>query len=135
MYARISRTCLLSATKLRRLCFYMCLSFSPQGGSASVHAGIPPPRDQATPPPRDQTSPGRDPLGPDTTPIADTPRSRHHPGPAPLPQDGCRCGRYASYWNAILFIEFLLHICLVYLLPNLPSNITGNILHILFATS
>ena len=59
--------CLLpSATKLRRLYFHTCLSFFPQGGSASVHAGIPHPPDQTlpgagtpqgagTPPPRDQT--------------------------------------------------------------------------------
>ena len=40
-------TLLSSATKLRRLCFYRCLSVHgegvwSQGGSASVHAGIPP---------------------------------------------------------------------------------------------
>ena len=27
---------------LRMLCFYTCLSFCPQGGSAPLHAGIPP---------------------------------------------------------------------------------------------
>ena len=53
-----------SATKLRRLCFYTCLSFCSQGGSASVHAGIPPP-------------PSRHPLG------ADTPRSGTPPNQAP----------------------------------------------------
>ena len=31
-----------SATKLRRLCFYTCLSVHGGGGSASVHAGYPP---------------------------------------------------------------------------------------------
>ena len=40
-----------STTKLRRLCFYTCLSFCPRGGSASVHAGIPGPQEQT---PRDQ---------------------------------------------------------------------------------
>ena len=77
--------------------------------SASVHAGIPPPRAD-TPAPR-----GRHPLG------ADTPRSRHPPGAdtpweqtAPRGADsplreadsGIRSmsGRYASYWNAFLFL-------------------------------
>ena len=46
---------------LRRLCFYTCLSFCPQGrGSALVHAGIPPPLGADTP--LDQTPP----LGADT---------------------------------------------------------------------
>ena len=42
-----------SATKLRRLCFYTCLSFCSQAGegSASVHAGIPHPPG-STPPGR-----------------------------------------------------------------------------------
>ena len=39
---------LLSATKWRRLCFYTGLSV--HGGSASVHAGIPPPPREQTPP-------------------------------------------------------------------------------------
>ena len=44
------KTLLPSATKLRRLCFYTRLSFCSQGrGSASVHAGIPTPRE--APPP------------------------------------------------------------------------------------
>ena len=51
---------------LRRLCFYTCLSviLFTREVSASVHAGIPPPRKQT---PREQTTPSR----------ADTPRRRH----------------------------------------------------------
>ena len=66
---------LLSATKLRRLCFYTCRSvilFT--GGSASVHAGIQPPR-PGTPRPG-TPRPG--------TPSEQTPpRSRHPPDQAP----------------------------------------------------
>ena len=60
-----------STTKLRRLCFYTCLSVIPfTWGSASVHAGIPPSQEQAHPPPHwDQA-----PLGPGT------PQSRYPPG-------------------------------------------------------
>ena len=54
-------------------------------------------------------------IHPDRHPQADThrrhpPRQTHtpgrHPPPAdtPLPADGYCCGRYASYWNAFLFI-------------------------------
>ena len=43
---------------LRRLCFYTCLSFCPQGGSASVHAGRPPPWEQTPPPGADPPRPG-----------------------------------------------------------------------------
>ena len=72
---------------LRRLCFYTCLSVHRGvGGSASVHAGIPPPREQT--PPQADIPPGADP--PDQT----------------LPSaDGYCCGRYASYWNAFLFFR------------------------------
>ena len=86
-----------AATNLRRLCFYTCLSVS--GGSASVHARIPPPG-AGTPSSRHPPGAG--------TPRAGTPWSRHPPG-AGLPwsrhppTDGCCCGRYASYWNAFLF--------------------------------
>ena len=75
-------TFLLSATKLRRLCFYRRLSVhGGVGVSASVHAGIPSPgADTPSPgadtpleqtPPQDQTPPQ------EQTP----PRSRHPPGP------------------------------------------------------
>ena len=94
-------TYLPSATKLRMLCFYTSLSviLFMGGGSASVHAGIPP-RDQAHPhwsrqqPPRPGTPGTRHPpLG------ADTPQDQAPPPPA----DGYCCGRYTSYWNVFLF--------------------------------
>ena len=81
-----------SSTKLRRLYFYTCLSICSRGwGSAPLHAGIHPPGTKSrhpldqkeTPPP----TKSRHPVGPK----ADTP-----------PQDGYCCGRYASYWNALL---------------------------------
>ena len=95
------------------LCFYTCLSSCSQGGSASVHAGIPlpqadPPRDQAPHWSREPTPPRPDtpwdqapPPGPGTPPQdqAPPPRSRH----PPPSRDGYCCGRYASYWNAFLF--------------------------------
>ena len=106
-----------SATKLRRLCFYTCLSFCSQGSSASMHAGIPPPGSRH-PPPLDQAPPGagnpspgsrhppeqappptRQP--PEQTPpqTRHPPRSRHPPS-----RDGYCCGRYASYLECILVI-------------------------------
>ena len=129
----------------------VCQSFCSQGGSASVHAEIPPPEQtpqEQTPPksrplrsrhppradiPSEQTPPrSRHPPGADTPLSADTPQSRHppwsrHPPRAdiPLGADTPRAdtpreqtpspwrracweirstrGRYASYWNAILF--------------------------------
>ena len=75
----------------------VCQEFCPQGGgSASVHAGILPPPEQG--PPRDQAPP----------------QIRHPPRPGtpldqtPPPSRTCweirsTSGRYASYWNAILF--------------------------------
>ena len=72
------------------------------GGSASVHAGIPPPpppRGQAPPPgtrhPPDQTPPGT------RLPRPDTPLGQAPPGS----RDGYCCGRYASYYNAFLLSE------------------------------
>ena len=92
------------------------------GGSASVHAGIPPPsrsrplrsrRPRSRPPlgadpPGADTPPGADPLGADTPPRADTPAGTDPPKPTPPrsrhpPRDGYCCGRYASYLNAFLF--------------------------------
>ena len=67
---------------------FLHLSVCPQGGCASVHAGIPPPG-------------------------ADTPWRRHPPAgtDTPLeqtpPADGYCCGRFASYWNAFLWISFI----------------------------
>ena len=79
------------ATKLRRLCFYTCLVILFIGGSASVHAGIPSPREQ-TPPrsrhpleadlPQTRHPPRADTPGPGT-PRPDTPGSRHPPSRHP----------------------------------------------------
>ena len=88
------RLFLPSATKLRRLSFYTCLSFCSQGGSASVLAGIPPPPEQTPchPSPRtrhppEQTPPDQAPPGADTPqtrqplpPRADTPPGPGIPG-------------------------------------------------------
>ena len=41
-----------------------------------------------------------------TPPLADTPLGRDPPGQTPPPPADCHCsGRYASYWNAFLFIQ------------------------------
>ena len=71
-------------------------SVCPQGGSASLHAGMPPPR---TRPPGSRHSPGPDP----PPPGADTP-----PGADPPSQEAdssiwSMSGQYASHWNAFLF--------------------------------
>ena len=97
-----------STTKLRRLCFYRLLSVHRGGGSASVHAGIPPPKSRHPPeqtPPWEQThSPGsrhppgsrppwsRHPPGsrhpPSRHPPEQTPpRNRHPPSRHPAPRD------------------------------------------------
>ena len=60
---------------------FLHLSVCPQGGSASVHTGIPHPPGAGTPP-EQATSPQEQ---------------------APPPTDGYCCRRYASYWNAFLF--------------------------------
>ena len=85
------------------------------GGSASVHAGIsppPPPSGTRHPPGADTPPQSRHPPE-QTPPRADTPQSRHpfweqappwDQAPHP-PADGYCCGRYASYWNAFLFIQ------------------------------
>ena len=73
----------------------VCQEFCPWGGSASVHAGIPPP-DKETPPGKE-------------IPLARRPPCQDIPPPprqTPL-HSACweirsTSGRYASYWNAIL---------------------------------
>ena len=85
------------------------------GVSASVHAGIPPPR--ADTPPQEQTPPGED-----TPPRADTPQEQTPPGEdtppradTPLEADsGIRSmsGWYASYWNAFLFGKIFAENCM-----------------------
>ena len=87
----------------------------PQGGrvSASVHAGMPDPPDQADPP-----GTGRHPPGPGRHPPdqADTPGPGRPPTPPrnrqtpPQEEDSSirsTSGRYASYWNAFLFLDFI----------------------------
>ena len=104
-----------SATKLRRLCFYTCLSFCSQGG------GLPqcmlgyhhlPPRADTHPqsrPPGAGIPPSRHPSRPGTTPPeqapprAGTPAADTPLGSGTPPADGYCCGRYASYRNALLF--------------------------------
>ena len=77
--------------------FYMCLWFSSWGeGSAPLHAGIhrPPPGTRGRHPHREQTNPrtrGRHPLGPCT------------PQRSACWEVQATSGRYASYWNVILF--------------------------------
>ena len=88
-------------------------------GSASVHAGMPPPP-RADPPsrhtttplpdtPREQTPPGSRPPREQTPPILEqTPP----PGADPPEADSSirsTSGRFASYWNAFLFIISLHH--------------------------
>ena len=119
----IKPSLLPSATKLRRLCFYTCLS---------VHRGEylgSTPRDQVHPPgpgtppgtrytPRDQVHPP-EPGTPPGTRYPPPPWTRYTPQDqiqppgtrytpprpsTPLPPgDGYCCGRYASYWNAFLY--------------------------------
>ena len=103
------------------------------GVSASVHDGIPHPRSRHTPwnrhplgsrhpcPPRSRHPHGADsPLGADIPPKQTHPQSRppgsRHPLRADTPspeqtpprRDGHCCGRYASYWNAFLYISLFL---------------------------
>ena len=70
----VSRHLLPSATKLRRLCFYTCLSFCSQGGLPQYMLGYHPP-EQA--PLLDQPHPPR----PGTLPQTRYPHSRHFPTP------------------------------------------------------
>ena len=96
-----------SATKLRRLCFYTCLSvilftggvclsacwdITPREGSiTSPHPGMkhPTPGKEAPPLEGSTPSPGKEALPRSTTPLGDS----------------CRCGRYASYWNHSYLFE------------------------------
>ena len=78
------------ATKLGQGDVFTGVCDSVKGGSASEHAGIPPPQTRHPPgkrPPQEQTSPGGDPPGaeppgsrpPGPGPREETPRSRHPP--------------------------------------------------------
>ena len=84
------------------------------GGSASMHAGIPPPGPGRPPQtrqttPQEQTPPRtrQTPLGADT-PQEQTPREQTSPWEQTPPREAdssirSTSGRYASYWNAFLF--------------------------------
>ena len=98
---------------LRRLCFYMCLSFCPQGGvSVPVQAGMHTPSlTRGRHPPGTR---GRHPLpGPEAgTPAGPEAGSPPPTRGRPIPPRSSACweicatsGRYASYWNAVLFIS------------------------------
>ena len=63
-----------------RLCFYRCLWFCQQGGSASVHAGMPHPQ-PPPPPPQEQR-----PTPPQTRQTPRPGRPTHPPGPETHPQ-------------------------------------------------
>ena len=91
------------------------------GVSASVHAGIHPPWEQTLPPKADtpwSRQPPKADTPPSRPPEADTPQTRH-PRPDPPEADThppwdqtppwiqSTSSRYASYWNAFLFIDFL----------------------------
>ena len=89
-----------------------------RGVSASVHAGIPPPRSIQ---PQEQTPP----LGADPPKSRHSPKSRHPQGAETPPmQTPLRCRacweirstreRYASYWNAILLWLFPHHIIITW---------------------
>ena len=90
---------------LRRLCFYTCLSFCSRGGG--TWAGTPPGRY----PPLAGTLPGQvHPLAGTPPPGQVHPPGRYTPSPPPAVHAGIRSasGRYASYWNAFLFVNSFL---------------------------
>ena len=118
-------SCIIQNVRLRRLCFYTCLSFCPGGGLPHCMLGYTPGTRGKHPPPRGRYPPGPEagtptPLGPE----ADTPwtRGRYPPQSRPpweqtppgtrgrYPPRCSACweiratsGWYASYWNAILY--------------------------------
>ena len=80
-----------------------------EGGSASVYAGIPPTSPPGPDPPPLAHPHGKLPLAhpPLAHPLSGTPPLAHHPWHTPPEADpGIRSmsGRYASYWNAFLYI-------------------------------
>ena len=79
---------------------FLHLSVCPQGGVCLSACW------DTNPPPPGADPPGsRHPLEQTLPPRADTPQCRHPPGAGTPPADGYCCGRYASYWNAFLFID------------------------------
>ena len=97
-----------AATKLGQGNVFTGLCDSVHGGSASVHAGIPPP------PPRSRPPWSRPPL-----PRGETP---------PEADSGIRStsGRYASYWNAFLFLA---KIMMIQILPKNKGCINKTIVY------
>ena len=119
---------LLSAMKLRRLCFYTCLSVHRWGCLPQCMVGYQSLQEQTPPTPQ-----SRQPLGAaipqEQTPSgADPPRSRHplrsRHFPPPLGADGYCCRQYESYWNA-----FLLHLSVILFTwgGGIPACIAGGI--------
>ena len=112
-------TCYRPQRSLRRLCFYTCLSFCPRrGGLPQCMLGSHPHPLGADIPHQEQTSlweqtpRSRQLPPPDQAPLprsrhpptrAGTPRSRHTPRSSACWEKRSTSGRYASYWNAILF--------------------------------
>ena len=108
-----------SATELRRLCFYRCLSVH-RGGACSRRGvclsacwDTPLPRRPPTPCQGDPHPPPRRPPCQGYPPLPRRPPSAKETPPCqgdsplaketPPPRDGHCCGWYASYWNAFLF--------------------------------
>ena len=73
------------------------------GGSASVHPGIHPPA-KDTPLPRRPVCQG------DPPPRRPPHQGRQAPPARPTPKGDYCCGRYASYWNAFLFVDILIKV-------------------------
>ena len=97
-----------SATKLRRLCFYTCLLviLFTGGGLPQYMLGYHTSQDQAPPSPRTRHPPEQTPPGPGALPPgADTTASPQDQATPIPPADGHYCRRYASYWNAFLFLN------------------------------
>ena len=92
-----------------------------RGGSASVHAGIPHPPSRRPTPPRADAPRSRPPW--EQTPLEQTPPTPWEQTPREqTPSHQCRAcwelrptrGRYASYWNAILFIFNFILMCSIF---------------------
>ena len=103
-----------STMKLRRLCFYTCLSVH-GGGVCLVHAGIPPPGSRQ--PPRSRHPPGAD------TPLEQTPpHQQTSPGETATAADGTHPTGMHSYFNGNFS-----HLCgeiTQYLLLNFSNTLT-----------
>ena len=90
------------------------------GGSASVHAGIPPPRSRQPPdhaPTQEQTPPPPRTSHPQEQ---SPPGTRHPPRSSACWEIRAASGRYASYWNAFLLallLEQKLHILVHFTFP------------------